>query len=166
MTDSDRNQDRPISRGRGSEGFSLADFMPYRVSNFYFIVSKALGKRYSAEFGVSIPEWRVMAALASFGAMSANEACDYTNMDKVQVSRAVSRMRDAGIVSRRTDPVDRRRSVLNLTDEGRTIFERIVPMALEYEAQLLEVLDQRELEEFCRLMDKIKARADELNRDI
>jgi len=116
---------------------SLAEFLPYRLSVLANTISNTLARSYAERFGVSIPQWRVMAVLGDDPGRSANELVERTRMDKVSVSRAVSGLTAAGRVVRRTDPADRRRSVLRLSARGRSIYEKIVPLARRYEKELL-----------------------------
>ena len=122
----------------------LDGFLPYRVSVLANTISSDLARRYADRFGVSIPEWRIMAVLGSESEHSAVDLVARTRMDKVAVSRAVARLRKHGHVKRRGHPGDGRRSILALTARGRRTYERIVPEALGYEAELLALLDPKE----------------------
>ena len=51
---------------------------------------RAIAAAYFAHFGLTIPEWRVMAVLAANPGLSAAEVTARTAMDKVAVSRAVA----------------------------------------------------------------------------
>ena len=44
--------------------FDLAAFLPYQLAVVAARVSKGFADRYRAEFGLTIPEWRVLAHLA------------------------------------------------------------------------------------------------------
>ncbi len=144
--------------------FHLRRFFPYRISRFYAAVSKSLAYRYRDELGLSVPEWRTLAVLGSEGSKSASQVGMDTDMDKVQVSRAVTRLKQKGMISRGTDPQDRRRSVLELTDKGREAYNMVVPRALAYEQEMLEVLSPEEEREFWRLVEKLQTRAQELKK--
>jgi DNA-binding MarR family transcriptional regulator len=141
----------------------LEDYLPYRLSVLSNLVSRALARLYEQRFGLTVAEWRIMAVLARFGPLSANAVCDRTAMDKVQVSRAVARAVDNGLVDRGIDALDRRRSVLTLTSKGRGIHDQIVPLAVNLQANLLGSLSA---EENCRLNDmltRLYSRARELH---
>lgn len=140
----------------------LETFLPYRLSVLANRVSRALAEVYEARFGITPSEWRLIAILARFGPMSANGVCDRSAMDKVQVSRAVARAGAAGLVDRRIDHEDRRRSVLSLTGQGRTVHDRIVPLAREVEARLLDGLDAGERALLSALIDRLGRRAADL----
>jgi DNA-binding MarR family transcriptional regulator len=140
----------------------LADFLPYRLSVLANTISNTLARDYADRFGVSIPQWRVMAVLGDDPGCSANELVERTRMDKVSVSRAVSGLTAAGRVLRRTDPADRRRSVLRLSASGRSIYEKIVPLARRYERKLLGRLEPTER----RALDALIAHLDAAALDI
>jgi DNA-binding MarR family transcriptional regulator len=141
----------------------LEEYLPYRISVLSNLVSRTLARLYEQRFGLTVAEWRIMAVLARFGPLSANAVCDRTAMDKVQVSRAVARAVDNGLVDRGVDALDRRRSVLTLTSKGRGIHDQIVPLAVNLQSNLLGSLTA---EENCRLNDmltQLYSRARELH---
>ncbi|MBV8652799.1 MAG: winged helix-turn-helix transcriptional regulator [Alphaproteobacteria bacterium] len=144
--------------GRASE-LALERFLPYRLSVLTNRISTAIARVYAKRFDLTVPEWRVMAVLGRFGAMSANSVCDRTAMDKVRVSRAVARLAASGRLMRRIDADDRRRSVLALTGEGRAVYDEIGPLALAVEARLLMPLDGADRADLDRLLAKLEARA-------
>jgi DNA-binding MarR family transcriptional regulator len=138
----------------------LENFLPYRLSVLSNRLSTAIAESYSARFGLSIPEWRVMAVLALAPGLSAAEVAERTAMDKVAVSRAVGSLLAAGRIARDTHGEDRRRSVLHLTPAGEAIHAEVVPMALGYERALLSVLDPGEQRTLAQLLDKLDGNGD------
>ena len=149
----------------GADEFALERFVPYRLSVLSNTISRSIARLYAEQFGLSIPEWRVMAVLGRFGPLSANEVCDRTATDKVGVSRAVARLVENGLLHRTTDECDRRRSVLRLSRRGREVHDRIVPIARQREARILEVLSPDESAQLDRLLSKLQARAQRLARE-
>ena len=69
-----------------------------------------IAKVYDKRFGISIPEWRVIAILGRFPGLSAVEVAERTMMDKVAVSRAVAKLIKNGRIHREFADADRRRS--------------------------------------------------------
>lgn len=145
---------------RAAEALVLERFLPYRLSVLMLRISNAIARSYERRFRLSVPEWRVMAVLGRFGPLSANGVAEKTQMDKVRVSRAVSRLVAAGRVSRRIDRLDRRRSILALTAAGEAVHREIVPHAERVEARLLAGLDDAERATLDRLLAKLEARAE------
>jgi DNA-binding MarR family transcriptional regulator len=140
----------------------LEKFLPYRLSVLSNTVSSAIAAAYFANFGLSIPEWRVMAILAANPGLSAAEVTARTAMDKVAVSRAVATLLAAGRLRRTTVPADRRRTHLALTPGGAGVYSRVVPMALEYERRLLAPLSKRDRATLDRIVRELLGRAVEL----
>jgi DNA-binding MarR family transcriptional regulator len=122
-------------------------------------VSSAIAGSYSSRFGISIPEWRVMAVLAMQPELSAAQVAERTAMDKVAVSRAVSSLLDKGRIERSVSPGDRRRSILKLSAEGVNIYREVVPLALRHEQSLLDVLDSTDRVALERILDTLLGRA-------
>ncbi len=128
---------RPADRG---DHLHLEHFLPHRLSVLTNTISAALAAEYSGRFGLSIPEWRVMAVLAHAPGLSAAEVASRTAMDKVAISRAVARLLAAGRLRRQPASGDRRRLALELSRAGRQVYGQIVPWALDYERRLLAAL--------------------------
>jgi DNA-binding MarR family transcriptional regulator len=140
----------------------LEDFLPYRLSVLSNTVSSAIAAAYFAHFGLSIPEWRVMAILAANPGLSAAEVTARTAMDKVAVSRAVAALLGAGRLRRTTVKADRRRTHLELTPAGTRVYAQVVPVALNYERHLLAPLSARDRATLDRLLRVLLGRAVEL----
>jgi DNA-binding MarR family transcriptional regulator len=140
----------------------LENFLPYRLSVLSNTVSGAIAAAYFAHFGLTIPEWRVMAVLAANPGLSAAEVTARTAMDKVAVSRAVATLLDAGRLRRTTVKADRRRTHLELTPAGTRVYSQVVPMALSYERQLVAPLSKKDRVALDRLLRVLLGRAVEL----
>lgn len=120
--------------------FDLTQFLPYQLAAAAERVSHEFAVTYRREFGISIPEWRVLAHLSQEGEVSVREIEARVAMEKSKVSRAASRLEAAGYVAKRVNADDRRLVVLNLTEGGRALMARLVPMALAYQRELLAAL--------------------------
>lgn len=117
--------------------FDLSAFLPYQLAVVASRVSKGFAERYRAEFGLTIPEWRVLAHMAQFDAVSVREIQARVDMDKSKVSRAAARLEATGLIEKRGDPKDRRLLDMRLTEKGRDLMARITPIAEAYQAELL-----------------------------
>ena len=148
------NQDQP------DHELALEHFLPYRLSVLSNTISAQIAGEYGARFGLTIPEWRTLAVLGRFAPLTATGVVARTAMDKVRVSRAVSRLLADGLLERAVDPADRRRAPLRLSRKGRRIYEQIVPLALRREAELLACLNATETKQLDRLLAKLQAQAD------
>ena len=78
--------------------FDLSSFLPYRLAKLASRVSRGFAQEYSARFGLSIPEWRVMAHLSQSDTVSVRELHLKADLEKSKASRAAARLESAGLV--------------------------------------------------------------------
>ena len=142
-----------------SAELKLEQFLPYRLATLSHTVSTTIAHVYDQRFGLSIPEWRVIAILGRFPGLSAVEVAERTMLDKVAVSRAVTKLIKNGRIDRQFADADRRRSILNLSEEGRRVHNEVAPLALQFERDLLEGFDDGERAQLNALIDQLLARA-------
>lgn len=142
-----------------SVSLALPQFVPYRISVLSNIISRTVAHFYADQFELTIPEWRVLVVLGEntppTETLCANSVAQRTAMDKVQVSRAISRMLQADLIERTTDREDRRRSILNLTTKGYSVYTAIVPAAQRYEAEVLAGFSESDLATLNHLLDRL-----------
>jgi len=142
-----------------SDELRLEDFLPYRLAALSSTVSTTVARAYDKRFGVSIPEWRVIAVLGRFPGLSAVEVAERNLMDKVAVSRAVTKLIKNGRIDREFDDTDKRRSILNLSEDGKKLHDEIAQLALQFERDLLLGFSEEELEILNNIMERLLARA-------
>jgi DNA-binding MarR family transcriptional regulator len=127
-----------------AEGFLLEEFLPYELSVAANRISRLFARRYSAEFGLSIAQWRVLAVVGRFGSIAPGVVAERAEMDKVKVSRAAASLVQSGLVEQSTDPADGRARRLRLTAQGEAVHSAIVPRARALESQLAASMDGRD----------------------
>lgn len=137
----------------------LENFLPYRLAILSHTVSTTIAQVYEKRFGLSIPEWRVIAILGRFPGLSAVEVAERTFLDKVAVSRAVTKLIKNGRIDREFADADRRRSILNLSEEGQRVHDEVAPLALQFESDLLDGLDDEERQKLDTIMDRLMDRS-------
>lgn len=148
------------------QALELENFLPYRLSVLAQLVSESLHDLYAEPFGLSVTQWRVMAALGRFAPLTASEVGQRIVMDKVAVSRAVAGLMKRDLIERATDLNDRRRASLRLSAKGRSMHAQIVPLALGYEAELYQALSAEERETLNGLCDRLLAHAKLLRKAV
>jgi DNA-binding MarR family transcriptional regulator len=124
--------------------FLLEEFLPYALSIAANRSSRLFARHYSAEFGLSIAQWRVLAVVGRFGSISPSAVSERTEMDKVKVSRATAALVSGGLLDQSADPADGRARLLSLTSAGEAIHQAIIPLARALEAQLAAGLSAAE----------------------
>ncbi|MBO1074603.1 MarR family winged helix-turn-helix transcriptional regulator [Roseomonas marmotae] len=146
------------------EPLILQDFLPYRLSVVTEEVSSLFATRYQERFGLSIPEWRVVAVVGQHGTLSTQQVIEHTAMDRVRVSRAVIRLADKALLERRSHPKDQRAQILQLSRQGRAVYGEIVPLARELQAALSAALTEAEQRQLGVILDKIGRRTRKIAR--
>jgi DNA-binding MarR family transcriptional regulator len=135
--------------------FELADFLPYRIAVLSERVSRRLSLIYGAEAGITVAEWRVLVHLARCHQVSVREIHDCVNLDKPRVSRAVTRLTEAGLVAKTGSATDQRLLSISLTDEGHALLGNILPRARAYEDRLMSGLTPAEQITLVQIMEKL-----------
>jgi DNA-binding MarR family transcriptional regulator len=153
-TKSGRNGAPPPAKG---DAFRLEDYLPYRLAVAANRVSRLCARRYSETYGLSIPEWRVLAVVGRFGTLSPSAVGEWAAMDKVKVSRAAASLVARGLVKQTHDPDDGRGRLLHLTRKGLAVRQGLVPVAHELEEQLAEGLSRTEWGGLLKALDKLTA---------
>jgi DNA-binding MarR family transcriptional regulator len=137
----------------------LENFLPYRLAVLSNTISTTVARAYDKRFNVSIPEWRVIAVLGRFPGLSAVEVAGRTLMDKVAVSRAVTKLIKNGRIDREFADADRRRSILNLSEDGKKLHDEIAQLSLQFERDLLHGFSEDEMKNLNSIMERLLARA-------
>nr|WP_275116159.1 MarR family winged helix-turn-helix transcriptional regulator [Aliiroseovarius subalbicans] len=114
--------------------------MPYQLAVLSARVSAGFSRHYRKAYGISVAEWRVVAHLSRGDAVSVREIHERVDMDKPKVSRAASRLEEAGYITKTVNETDRRLVELKLTDKGRAMIDALAPIAKAYEQELVGAL--------------------------
>jgi DNA-binding MarR family transcriptional regulator len=117
--------------------FNLDAFLPYQLNVLAGRLSRDFAALYHRAYGITIPEWRVVAHLAAEGAVSVREIHRKVDMDKSRVSRAASRLEEAGYVTKTRNPQDLRLIELRLTKKGRAMIDDLAPQAHAFETRVM-----------------------------
>lgn len=116
--------------------FDLDHFLPYLLNQAAEATSRGFQAVYKAEYGLTRTQWRVLAHLGRFTAMTARDICDRAHEDKTKVSRAVAVLEAKGWLHRAPSPDDGRAELLSLTVAGRDVVSRLGQRASAHDAGL------------------------------
>ena len=132
------------------ERLHLDRFLPYLLSVTSNRVSERIAQTYDALFGLSIPEWRLIAVIAEAEAITQAEIGERTRMDKVTVSRAAIALTGRGLLDRSPNAADRRSHHLSLSPAGRALYEQQAPpspLSPTSQREIFQPRDQSRLSE-------------------
>lgn len=152
--------------GKSEGAGQLSGFLPYQLSIASNAVSTLIAERYRKRFNLKIPEWRVMAVLGDArlrgAALTQRALTDATLMDKVAVNRACKVLEERGLVKRAPNADDGRSHLLELTRDGVSIHEEVMPLALATERELFAQFGAGEEKQLRDLLKRMRERAADL----
>lgn len=136
--------------------FDLEEFLPYLLNQAAEAASRGFQEIYREHYSMTRTQWRVMANLGKFGAMTARDICAISHIEKTKVSRAVAGLERVGMLSRTPSKEDRRAEFLSLTTEGQRAFADLGQRAVDYDRTLRKGLGKTaaELDQVLRAIMK------------
>lgn len=108
--------------------YILEESIGYIVRNFTkSLRTRILENLKKAGIEINIEEWIALAFLNRYDDKNQQQLGSLLMQDKTAVTRLVDLMERNGLVRRKIDPKDKRNKIILLTNEGRELYEKIVP---------------------------------------
>ena len=132
----------------------------YRLQEQVGFVLRKAHQRHVAIFASKIgdltpPQFAALAKLADVGETSQNQLGTLVAMDAATIKGVIDRLKARGYVDLSKHDQDKRRLMVNLTAEGRSALERLIPLAQEITAETLSPLSAKEAQQLLRLLGRI-----------
>jgi DNA-binding MarR family transcriptional regulator len=137
--------------------FDLEEFLPYRLYQAAEKASQRFRQVYSAGYGITRAEWRVLFNVGLYGPISSQHIIERTSLDKSKVSRAVQRLVVLGWLTREGDSQDRRRHALELTTEGTKVLAALTRQAERHNHQIITQIGAEKAKTLVGLLIEIEA---------
>ncbi|MCW5771038.1 MAG: winged helix-turn-helix transcriptional regulator, partial [Rhodospirillaceae bacterium] len=122
------------------------------VTNFY---REPSFRAIEATFGLTRPEILMLIFLDYRDGITAAEICAFSGHLMPNISRAAIALERKRLILRCADEADQRRQLIYLTEAGRRMHDRFMPMLVAREADMLSCLSARERQQLDRLLDKL-----------
>ena len=139
------------------EKFDLERFLPYLLNQAAEATSRSFQEVYRTRYGMTRTQWRVLANLGKFGAMTAGDICRISHIEKTKVSRAISTLEREGLINRRESATDRRSEILTLTTRGKARFADLGRRAIEHDQQVRGWLGPEVADQFVVVLRRLIA---------
>jgi DNA-binding MarR family transcriptional regulator len=148
----------PNSRAKAGNplAFRLERHIFYLFGQIYGRRDQQLAKSLRP-FRLSVPQWRVLAALVDLGTCTINRLSDLTVVDRTTLSRTLDRMEKNGLVARKRVEADKRSYEMRLTAAGRAMFRRIWPVMSYHNERAIAGLSKGEIERLKAIIRKMIA---------
>ncbi|QDL92596.1 homoprotocatechuate degradation operon regulator HpaR [Paroceanicella profunda] len=113
--------------------------------------------------GLSLPQWRVMRALAEMGPLDATELSERCAILGPSLTRILRALEDRGFTAPSGEPSrDARRRVVVLTQEGAALFHSMVPESERIYRELEAEFGSERLETLLTLLEDLREAATRL----
>jgi DNA-binding MarR family transcriptional regulator len=145
------------------------DIMPYRFTESVpYLLNRAgvlVAERFThrlGEYEVTLPMYRVMAVLRQTGTHTLGELSAMVSVELSTLSRLIGTMAKRRLVTR-DRPEDNARIVLiDLTDEGKAMADKLMPIASHFEDTLVSNLDPAQIEALKSLLRQVNQQVEKL----
>ena len=150
---------KTAASGASESGYrwDMATFVPYKVSILATHFRQAIAELYKPALGITEGEWKVLVTIAHHGPLASSNIGTHMTLDRMAVSRALSRLIDLGLVRRRPHASDQRISMVWLTASGERSFDTLAREAAALERKALRHFSSTEKTQLLRLIGKLEA---------
>lgn len=117
------------------DGF-LDGYLPYLLQRADHLMSARFHATLQRS-GYQVSEWRVLAVLAQHGPLALTDVADIALLPQPTASHACRRLENLGLLIRWESDTDRRRKMLQLSDDGTDLVDHLIAEARKDEAEVL-----------------------------
>ncbi|HWJ70449.1 MAG TPA: MarR family winged helix-turn-helix transcriptional regulator [Sphingobium sp.] len=122
------------------------------IGNYY---SGELFATLARDYGMLRDDFLILAYLSDFGEMTANLICALSGRPKNSISRGVIKLTGNKLVEARAGTEDRRYTFLNVTAEGRRMYEETIALFREREQEVFGCLTVKEKQSLDKALTKV-----------
>ena len=117
-------------------------------------IALALFDEAAREFGITTTQYSVLHTLRAWPDIDQVSVCNLIGLDRSTATLVLGTLERNALIERRQDPEDKRRKLLALTSQGRSLLDRASPLANSISGPMREVLSEEELEQMCTLLGR------------
>lgn len=118
------------------------------------IFEQAFQKKIAGKFNeLSKNQPMVIKIIGMEGEMMPSTIGKYTGMEKSSLTRMVDDLEKKGIVSRKTDPDDRRKVLVSLTEKGLEYYNCLNKITAEMADEILKFVDEKDIEDYVQSLE-------------
>ncbi|MFS8974022.1 MarR family transcriptional regulator [Cupriavidus necator] len=128
-------------------GLSVDNFLTTMLSQLVTALRSTVTKPYAEQFGLTVPEWRILALLAHARELPFAELVEQSTSDKALVSRTLRLLEERGLVHlTSTGNTPRKKLICAITEAGAALHDQVMPLARRGQAQVIRQLSPEERE--------------------
>lgn len=141
---------------------SVHDLLNYRLSRLYASSGAMVIRLCEGRYGITRREWRLIALLADEGSMSPSRLAQSAHLERARVSPLLAGLTAKKLIRRHAVPGDARRAEVSLTEEGRALYDELLPLSMRFQQELLATLTPAERDAFDIALGKLTEAAERI----
>ena len=145
--------------------YRLTYAFPYLLNRVGVRMGELFSRRI-AGYDVTLPMYRVMAALWETPDQRLGDLAAMTSIEVSTLSRLIGTMKRKGLVSRTRLKDNARTVAINLTTKGKTLVEELIPIAMHFEDVAVRSFSAKEIAELKTTLANIYENLDTLEPEI
>lgn len=155
----DSKPEEQALRSTGLRPGPLADLVTIRMVVLFNLMRRSSIIALKRNFDLSEMQWRIMSHLGEFAPLSLNGLAEMLILDRGQLSRGVKAMVERGLLTRNRKPGGPEIEI-DLSDSGRDLYARMVTVAIERDARLVEGIDPVDVAVVARVIGQMIDKAE------
>ncbi|MFC3052560.1 MarR family winged helix-turn-helix transcriptional regulator [Kordiimonas pumila] len=141
----------------------MEKFLSYRLSIISRLINRRSTRYFNENYGLTLAEWRALAQIAAGKMNTVKAISEQTFSDKGLISRAITSLEKKGLIEGTPNPKDKRSMEYKLSAVGISIHDEIMPMRMEENALIAEIMTPEELELFKDVLARIQGHLNALD---
>lgn len=137
------------------DAYALDRTFTHRLHTLNKLTDRVSQTAYLQDTGLPLSEGRCLSAIGAFTPLSVNDLAHRANLNKGQASRAAQALVEQGLVRKAPSPTDGRGVVLTLTPEGERVYQNVVAVVLQRNADILACLSAAEQRQLDKLLERL-----------
>ena len=130
------------------------DTIDYNLRKTWFNVSKMYNRTASDYMG-SMSLAMIVLNIDMFEGTPSTQLGPNMGMEATSLSRSLNKLEDIGVIERKPDPNDKRKSIIHLTDSGHKSRDIAKNVVLEFNNKVFSCCDEKEINTFFNVLKKI-----------
>ncbi len=128
----------------------------FRIERTAKIIKQVMQRRFNAlHFDLTVDQWVLLDCLRQQDGQSQNELAEKTFKDAPTVTRIIDLLCKKELTERRSDPTDRRRFKIYLTQAGQAKIKEILPVVIELRKKGIAQLSRQDYDNLIHILDAV-----------
>lgn len=117
---------------------------------------KVEGRRVLKDFGLTPAQFDILQKIFFAGPKRITELCAIIGVAKSTISGLVKRLEEMGYLKREPDLLDKRAQILELTEKGAGVIERVIERRVAFVREVLANMDERRVSTMMELLETLR----------